>query len=153
MTIHFSTPYTYRGGNLLVGVENTEDNGFKYIVFYGQTVSGASISGRHSNSTGTIPATQQNFIPETTFNYVKGPKPLPYTYGFEEAGEFECWTMLDCHANTEITTDAHYEGSHCFQFWYTTNPPQYLISPELESTTDVGVSFRYKHGRRAARHN
>ena len=69
MTIHFSTPYNYQGGNLLIGVENTEDNGWKNIQFYGQTVSGASISGYNASSTGTIPATQQNFIPKTTFGY------------------------------------------------------------------------------------
>ena len=68
MTIHFSTPYTYSGGNLLVGIENTALGGFESIYFYGQTISGASISGS-SSSTGTIPAQQQNFIPKTTFGY------------------------------------------------------------------------------------
>ena len=69
MTINFSTPYTYNGGNLLVGVENTEDNYFMNIAFIGRTVNGASISGYNSSSTGTIPANQQNFIPKTTFSY------------------------------------------------------------------------------------
>ena len=70
MTINFSTPYTYNGGNLLVGVENTEDNYFMNIAFIGRTVNGASISGSNGSSTGTIPATQQNFIPKTTFVYI-----------------------------------------------------------------------------------
>ena len=69
MTIHFSTPYTYNGGNLLVGIENTQHVDYQYINFKGQTVSGASISGSNGSSTGTIPATQQNFIPKTTFGY------------------------------------------------------------------------------------
>ena len=69
MTINFSTPYYYNGGNLLVGIENTEDNGWKNIYFYGQTVTGASIAGYNASSTGTIPATQRNFIPKTTFGY------------------------------------------------------------------------------------
>ncbi|MBO7616100.1 MAG: leucine-rich repeat protein [Bacteroidales bacterium] len=69
MTINFSTPYYYNGGNLLVGIENTQDAGFKQIYFYGQTVTGASIAGYNASSTGTIPATQRNFIPKTTFGY------------------------------------------------------------------------------------
>ena len=147
MTIHFSTPYVYQGGNLLVGIENVEDNGFKYIEFYGQTVSGASISGRNASSTGIIPANQQNFIPKTTFGYQPTcvPKRLPYTYGFDEEDEFDCWTTLNCDANTGIAASAHLNGSYGFQFWYTTNPPQYLISPRLKSTTEVGVSFFYKN--------
>ena len=69
MTIYFSTPYTYNGGNLLVGIENTQDVNYMNIYFKGQIVSGASISGSNSSSTGTIPATQQDFIPKTTFGY------------------------------------------------------------------------------------
>jgi hypothetical protein len=145
MTINFSTPYVYQGGNLLVGIENVEDNGFKYIEFYGQTVSGASISGRNASSTGIIPANQQNFIPKTTFGYQPTcvPKRLPYTYGFEEKDKFECWTMLDCEEFSGRTTISHHDGDYAFLFFYNTNPPQYLISLELEGTTGVNVSFYY----------
>lgn len=45
LTITLTTPFTYRGGNLLIGVENTTDAGYKDIYFYGETVSGASVSG------------------------------------------------------------------------------------------------------------
>ena len=69
MTIHFSTPYTYSGGNLLVGIENTAVGGYKSISFYGQTVSGASISGYNYTSLSNVTPTQQNFIPKTTFGY------------------------------------------------------------------------------------
>jgi hypothetical protein len=69
MTIHFNTPYIYQGGNLMVGVENTEDFGWKSIYFYGQTVTGASIAGYDASSTENIPATQRNFIPKTTFAF------------------------------------------------------------------------------------
>ena len=77
VTIAFSTPYTYGGGNLLIGSENTTDSGFKSIYFYGQTVSGASIAGSNSSSAASAPATQQNFIPKTTFTYTPGVVPNP----------------------------------------------------------------------------
>ena len=66
-TIEFETPFTYYGGNLLVGCENTSDAGYKNIAFYGQNVEGASISGSNGSSTASVTATQQNFIPKTTF--------------------------------------------------------------------------------------
>ena len=69
MTINFSTPYTYNGGSLLVGIENTERGGYKNIYFYGQTVNGASISDYNSSGLGNVQPTQRNFIPKTTFGY------------------------------------------------------------------------------------
>ena len=147
MTINFSTPYNYQGGNLLVGIENTEDNGWKNIIFYGQEVSGASISGSTTSSTGTIPATQQNFIPKTTFGFLPTcePKSLPYSYGFEDPGEFDCWTKLNCHNSSAINSSAAHQGNYGFRFYYNTTPPQYLISPQFEGTTGVKVSFHYKN--------
>jgi len=147
MTINFSTPYTYHGNDLLVGIENTETGGWKDIYFYGQTVSGASISGNTSSSTGTIPANQQNFIPKTTFGFAPTcfAKNLPYTYGFEEEDEMECWTMLDCATYTGRDTYSEHQGEYGFRFCYNTNPPQYLISPKLECPWGVDVSFYYKN--------
>ena len=72
MTITFSTPYTYNGGNLLIGIENTTDAGYKHIYFYGQTVTGASGAGSDPNSLDDVTFTQQNFAPKTTFTYSSG---------------------------------------------------------------------------------
>lgn len=72
MTITFATPYVYGGGNLLVGIENTTDAGYKSIYFYGQTVTGASVQGYNSSSLASVNPTQRNFIPKTTFTYSPG---------------------------------------------------------------------------------
>ena len=82
LTIEFSTPYTYDGGNLLVAIENTTDAGYKFIYFYGQTVTGASVAGSHGSSLASVNPTQRNFIPKTTFTYTlsSGPTcPKPET--------------------------------------------------------------------------
>lgn len=68
-TITFSTPFTYNGGNLLIGSENTTKPGWKAIRFYGQNVSGACVAGANSSSAASANASQQNFIPKTTFTY------------------------------------------------------------------------------------
>ena len=69
LTIEFSTPFDYHGGNLLIGIENIDDNGYKRIYFYGQTVEGASIADSNGSSLENVGVTQHNFIPKTTFTY------------------------------------------------------------------------------------
>ena len=147
MTINFSTPFTYQGGNLLVGIENTVDVGYKNIYFYGQTVNGASISGYNSTSLDNVQPTQRNFIPKTTFGFIPAcdPKSLPYAYGFEDPGELDCWTRLKCHSSSAIYNGVGYESNSFFRFWYNTTPPQYLISPKFDGTTGMNVSFYYKN--------
>ena len=70
MTITLTSPFSYNGGNLLVGIENTTDAGWKHIYFYGETVNGASWSGYNGSSLNNVTGTQRNFIPKTTFTYV-----------------------------------------------------------------------------------
>ena len=71
---------------------------------------------------------------------------LPYEYGFEDndlaaAG----WTMSNCNSSTGINSSAKMNGDYGFRFYYTTNYPQYLISPEIaDAATGVEVSFYYK---------
>lgn len=79
VTITFSSPYVYNGGNLLVGIENTTTTyGYQtaWIHFYGQTVTGASVGNFHNNLNGISP-TQRNFIPKTTFTYTPDNCPKP----------------------------------------------------------------------------
>lgn len=76
MMIEFTTSYVYGGGNLLVGVYNTQPGAYKSASFFGETVNGASISGYNSGSLSNITSgTQRNFIPKTTFRYTAGEAP------------------------------------------------------------------------------
>ena len=84
-----------------------------------------------------------------TFTTACGAKAIPFTEDFENG--IDCWSLVACAASTGIysTTDASYiySGTKCFKFAYNTNPPQYLISPELSNTDDgVSVSFMYRVG-------
>ena len=73
---------------------------------------------------------------------------LPFSCGFENTDDLDCWTLVDCESSTGRYQGGQtyaYEGSWSFKFRYNTNPPQYLISPELEaSTNSVKVDFYYK---------
>ena len=137
MTINFNTPYTYNGGNLLIGIENTNDNGWKNISFYGQTVNGASISGKNSSSTGTITAEQQNFIPKTTFGFQSACKTVvDANYPFIE--DFEgttfaptCWETVSngSYHWTRNTNYVHSGSASAYSEYY---GDIYLVMPDIK---------------------
>ena len=79
MTITFSAPYTYNGGNLLVGVYCTETGNYKSVTWGGEAVTGASVQGYSYSSLSAVSATQRNFLPKTTFTYTPGSQPTPPT--------------------------------------------------------------------------
>lgn len=72
MTITFTTPYTYTGGNLLIEVSETTKGNYKSASFYGETVSGASWQGYNSTAWSSITGSAQNFMPKTTFTFTGG---------------------------------------------------------------------------------
>ena len=72
MTVNFSTPYTYNGGNLLVGFYLTSTGNYKSVTWVGETVTGASVQGYSYSDLGSISATQRDFLPKTTFTYSGG---------------------------------------------------------------------------------
>ncbi len=61
--------------------------------------------------------------------------PIPYSYGFEDASDIDCWTLITTGSEneTDITNYDPYvhTGSYSFGFMSTETPGQYLISPEL----------------------
>ena len=60
--------------------------------------------------------------------------------GFEDGlGD---WTMNHCHSSSGPTSSyGGNTGSYAFRFYYTTNYPQYLISPELDDNDGVNFTF------------
>ncbi len=64
MTVTFSRPYTYQGGNLLVGVDNPTAGNYTCRNFFGVEAPAGSSAGAHSNYTA------QSFLPKSTFNYI-----------------------------------------------------------------------------------
>ena len=69
MTIALTKPFTYTGGNLLIGIENTTNVAYKHLYFYGTTVTGAAWAGSSSSSLSAVTGSVVNFIPKTTFTY------------------------------------------------------------------------------------
>ncbi|MBQ7689975.1 MAG: choice-of-anchor J domain-containing protein [Muribaculaceae bacterium] len=76
ITVDFNTPYTYQGGNLLIGIYNTTKGSYKGAYFYGESVEGASVQGHDSSSLDDVSVNQRNFIPKTTFTYTPSSGPV-----------------------------------------------------------------------------
>ena len=72
MVVNFATPYAYGGNNLLVGVYQTNKGSYITSTWYGETMTGASVSGYSYNSLDDITASQRNFLPKTTFGFTPG---------------------------------------------------------------------------------
>ena len=75
VTIDFDTPYHYDGGNLLVGIYETQTGSYSSAYWYGESVTGASASGYNSTSPASATFNQRNFLPKTTFAYSGGGAP------------------------------------------------------------------------------
>ena len=79
---------------------------------------------------------------------IKAQVALPYTCGFEDDDDYSEWSGDNWAELSELKTGLvsgiSNSGDISFLFVYTTNPPQYLISPELTGTENgVEVEFYY----------
>ena len=72
MVVNFTTPYTYNGGNLLVGVYNTVTGSYVSCSWYGVSATGASVQGYSYSSLSGITASQRNFLPKMKIDYTAG---------------------------------------------------------------------------------
>lgn len=72
MTVNFTTPYTYNGGNLLLEVYSTATGSWKSASFRGVAATGASWQGHSSSAWTAVSGSAQNFIPKTTFTFTGG---------------------------------------------------------------------------------
>lgn len=69
---------------------------------------------------------------------------LPLTEDFESDQTFSCWTTAQTASGTGRSSENAHGGSYSFCFHYNSNPPQYLVSPELVGATNgVTVDFLY----------
>ena len=137
MTIEFTTPYTYNGGNLLVGIYYATGGHYSSVTWKGESVSGASVYGRSGQS---YSATQGNFIPKTTFTYTPGAtsceKPTTFVVSNLSAhGATLTWTGGSGTYNVEIMG-----GSYADWTPYLTSTP--LLTTDLtglDAATDYQV--------------
>jgi len=78
--------------------------------------------------------------------YRKSPARIYLSQGFEEG--LGAWTLENGVDGTSCTLNeaAHHSGNVGFAFHWTTNPPQYLISPEMTAVAEgTTLQFYYKN--------
>ena len=69
LVVNFTTPYTYHGGNLLIGVYQPIRGNYKSITFKGINAPGASVQNYSYTSLEAITPIARDFLPQTTFVY------------------------------------------------------------------------------------
>ena len=113
MTINLDNPYTYTGGNLLIGIEEPVEGTYHSCSFYGITATGASASGYSSSSLSAVTFNQRDFLPKTTFTCGgRGYQPVENRsflgfnlyYGVKNAENVYEYTKV----NTELITEKQY---------------------------------------------
>lgn len=68
VTLNFSTPFTYTGGNLIIDFSQTTlSSSYRGTSFKGETSANASVYGKNGSSVASITASSANFIPKTGF--------------------------------------------------------------------------------------
>ncbi len=72
MEITFADAYQYKGGNLMIGVNQTVSGTYSSCNWYGVAADGASMGGYGTS------ISQQNFLPKMTFAYLPGEAPTCY---------------------------------------------------------------------------
>ncbi|MBQ4138814.1 MAG: fibronectin type III domain-containing protein, partial [Muribaculaceae bacterium] len=72
LSIEFTTPYTYQGGNLLIAVRQTETGTYKGATFKGSEVAGAALQGYSYSSLDAANMNVRDFLPHTMFDFTPG---------------------------------------------------------------------------------
>jgi hypothetical protein len=87
---------------------------------------------------------QSGWVSTSFFSGCPDTYPIPYAYGFEDAGAIECWTVDGYGVVDTQDTEFARSGNNFFMFQYTQSPPQYLISPQLSGIENgLHVEFWY----------
>ena len=120
-TITFDTPYTYNGGNLLIGVYNTDDGSYNKVEWYGTSnlTSGVSAYGNNSNSLNSVGYNAQKFLPKTTFTYmpVASTDPVAITASVNPANAGTVTGAGTYDPGTTVTLTATANEGYTFTNW------------------------------------
>ena len=130
MTVTFSRPYTYQGGNLLVGIDNPTGGNFLCRDFFGVSApSGSSAGGNAGNFYAW------DFLPKSTFNYTPV---LPAGVLANNDGSYSVvpGTQLTLKANA---ADGYTLASWSNQAEVNTDATQTLTMPATDLT--IGATF------------
>ena len=127
LTVEFSNPYTYQGGNLLIAVYQDVPGNYKSASFLGQAVDAASITDYDYSSLDNITeGTARNFLPKTTFEFVKPEAVMP--------------TDVEVDNITATTADVNVEGvQETYNIRYRTPAEINNIDEDFTEVADGGI--------------
>ena len=150
--IIFDTPYSYSGGNLLIGVYNTAEGTYNDVQWYGvqgNSYQGASAYGNGS-SLGSVSYSSLSFVPKTTFTYSHITEIASkadweafcnaVNSGYDYSGQT---VRLTSNINDAVTTMC---GTSSNKFRGIFDGQNHTINVALTATANVCAPFRYING-------
>ena len=113
------------------------------------TLTGLTAMTHYTYGVTAVCTNDESIMMSTTFTTACAAVAIPFTEGFEgNSNTLACWSVYATSTNTGIVTSATqyaHTGDGVFAFSYSTNPPQFLISPELSGTgSQLQVEFDYR---------
>ena len=113
------------------------------------TLAGLTAMTHYTYGVTAVCTNDESIMMITTFTTACAAVAIPFTEGFEgNSNTLACWSVYATSNNTGIATSATtyaHTGDGVFVFSYSTNPPQFLISPELSGTgSQLQVEFDYR---------
>ena len=113
------------------------------------TLAGLTAMTHYTYGVTAVCTNDESIMMITTFTTACAAVAIPFTEGFEgNSNTLACWSVYATSNNTGIATSATtyaHTGDGVFAFAYSTNPPQFLISPELSGTgSQLQVEFDYR---------
>ena len=154
LTITFSKPFHYNGGNLLLGMENTSIVTYYDITFVGRDTGSSlsNISIHHDTDLASASIKQTAFIPKTTFTYVVptytltlDPAPVTkatVTIDDQAATPDENGKIADVKANSSVKLNAN-DGYMFKKVKVKKTVPPTLAETLTTAGMTVTVNFKY----------
>jgi gingipain K len=142
-TITFDTPYTYEGGNLLIGIYNTTDGSYNKVEWYGTSnlTSGVSAYGYNGSSLSSVTYNAQSFLPKTTFTYMPAStEPVAITASANPANGGTVTGAGTYEPGTTATLTATANTGYTFANW-TKNGVVMSTSPTYSFTVSVAAAY------------
>lgn len=147
MTINFTTPFNYTGGNLLLDVQKNDSEGeYAQAFFYGMTVNAASLQGYSYQNVNAIQPSHQSFVPKTTFTYTSGtitcipPRELAIS-NINANGATLSWTALEGQNEWEVYCGTG-EVDLDTVTWTTVTTDTFYTFTELQDNTSYTAYIR-----------
>lgn len=146
ITITFTTPFVYNGGNLLFGCDNQTKGDYEDIKYYGKNVTGVSVYANSSSAVPTTPhssSSSNGFLPKTTFTYTPNPYKKPANLQYTNVDPATTTVSWEAPTTTATITEYLYRYKKASDAYWPAESQTTGTSVTL-TTLDAGTEYEFE---------